>query len=37
MSGVGLSESVPIASAPMPARMDGLATGFGALMTEFFA
>ena len=37
MSGVGLSESVPIASAPMPAPMDGIAAGIGALTTNFSA
>ena len=37
MSEIGPSGSVPIASAPTPAPMDGLATGIGAFTTEFFA
>ena len=37
MSGIGLAKSIPIASAPTPAPMDGLATGVGAFTTEFLA
>ena len=37
MSGTGVSRSVPIASAPMLAPMDGIAAGIGALTTNFSA